>query len=340
MKKTESELVVDGQSIRVSNLEKILYPKAGFTKAQVIDYYIRISPLLLPHLRDRALTLKRYPNGVEGEFFYEKKCPAHRPDWVATAAVWSKHNQDHIDFCLANDLRTLVWAANLADLELHTSLARAKNIDQPTLVVFDLDPGPPATIVDCCDVALLLRARLQKLGLESFPKTSGSKGLQIYIPLNTAATYELTKPFAQKLAEELKRERPELILSRMARDLRAGKVFVDWSQNDRHKTTVCVYSLRAKERPTVSTPLTWEEVTAATRHRRADKLVFDSDQLLARVKKEGDLFEPVLKLKQKIARRPRATLPTAVVRRAAISTRVKSVRSTRSHGTKRVQGKA
>ena len=296
----ETELEVGGKRLQVSNLDKILYPKARFTKGQVIDYYIRVSPVLLPHLKKRPLTMKRYPNGVEAEFFYEKKCPSHRPPWVNTAKVWSEGNQADIYFCMANDLRTLVWAANLADLELHTSLAQYPKIQSPTMVVFDLDPGPPANIVQCCQVGIWLRKILNDFGLECFPKTSGSKGLQIYVPLNTPANYETTKTFAKNLAERLEREHPELVVSRMAKALRAGKIFVDWSQNDDHKTTVCVYSLRAKEYPTVSTPVTWQEVEATLKKADPQKLVFKSDEVLKRVEKQGDLFQPVLKLKQRL----------------------------------------
>ncbi|MGI8965367.1 MAG: non-homologous end-joining DNA ligase, partial [Limisphaerales bacterium] len=265
-----SELEVDGKRLQVSNLEKVLYPKTGFTKGQVIDYYIKISPALLPHLENRPLTLKRYPNGVEQPFFYEKKCPSHRPGWVKTAAVWSEGNQDNINFCLANDLSALVWAANLADLELHTFLSRKPKFQTPTMVVFDLDPGPPATIVECCQVALWFKEILDDMKLKSFPKTSGSKGLQIYIPLNTPATFDLTKTFAKKLAEQLERDHPELVVSKMAKILRQGKVLVDWSQNDDHKTTICVYSLRAKEKPTVSTPVSWNEVEQCWKKKKAE----------------------------------------------------------------------
>src|SRR5688572_23555820 len=241
--KDKNELNIQGKHIRVSNLDKILYPQAAFTKGQVIDYYVRIAPVLLPHLRDRPLTMKRYPDGVDGFFFYEKRCPAHRPAWVATAPIWSEANQEEINFCLANDLPTLVWAANLADLELHTYLAKADRLDKPTLLVLDLDPGPPANILQCAEVALMLKGVLDRLSLKCFPKTSGSKGLQLYIPLNTSTTYQITKPFAHALAQHLERARPDLIVSKMDKRLRGGKVFVDWSQNDSHKTTICVYSL-------------------------------------------------------------------------------------------------
>src|SRR5690348_12426911 len=228
--RTSETLTVSGRKVPVSNLEKIFYPAVGFTKAQVIDYYIRISPVLLPHLKDRPLTLKRYPDGVGGGFFYEKRCPPYRPDWVQTAAVWSDRNESEIHYCLANDLPSIVWAANLGDLELHTFLARADNVERPTMMVFDLDPGPPATIVQCAQVAFWLKDKLAELKLESFPKTSGSKGLQLYVPLNTPVTYDVTKSVSHRLAEELEREHPELVLSKMARNLRGGKVFVDWSQ--------------------------------------------------------------------------------------------------------------
>ena len=297
---TKAELIVDDRKIQVSNLDKILYPKAGFTKGQVIDYYIRIAPVLLPHLKDRPLTMKRYPNGVEGEFFYEKNCPSHRPKWVRTAKVWSEGNQRIMDYCLANDLPTLVWAANLADLELHTSLSRKNNIERPTVMVFDLDPGAPADIVQCCEVGLWLRDLLENMRLECFAKTSGSKGLQVYVPLNTAVTYDDTKSLSRALAQHLEHEHVGRVTSNMSKALRKGKVFVDWSQNDEHKTTVCVYSLRAKEEPTVSTPVSWQEVENCLKKKKADLLKFRTDQALGRVEKLGDLFEPIETLKQKL----------------------------------------
>jgi bifunctional non-homologous end joining protein LigD len=298
--RTESEIEIEGKRLRVSNLDKVLYPKAGFTKANVIDYYIRIAPVLLPHLKNRALTLKRYPNGVDGPFFYEKRCPTHRPAWVKTAAVWSEGNNANINFCLANDLPTLVWAANLADLELHTYLAYGKTPLKPTMIVFDLDPGPPATIIQCAQVALLLREIFSQSKLDCYAKTSGSKGMQLYIPLNTSTTFEKTKPFAHTLAERLERDHPKLVVSRMSKELRKGKVFVDWSQNDNSKTTICVYSLRAKERPTVSTPLTWEEVAQCASSKDPQRFAFETEDVLKRVEKFGDLFEPMLKQKQKL----------------------------------------
>ena len=304
---TRTEIEVDGRSLTVSNLDKVLYPAAGFTKGQVIDYYTRVSPFLLPHLRDRPLTLKRYPDGVDGEFFYEKQCPSHRPRWVKTAKVPSERAAGHIDYCVLHDLAALVWAANLADLELHTFLHRARAIDRPTMIAFDLDPGPPADIALCCQAGLWLKTIFDSLKLKSFAKTSGSKGLQIYVPLNTAASYEETKPFANALAQALEREYPKQIVSRMQKSLRKGKVLVDWSQNDDHKTTICVYSLRARERPTVSTPVTWDEVEAGAK--KKNKLVFDSEEALRRAEKMGDLFEPVLTLKQKLPKFAADSLP-------------------------------
>src|SRR5438034_489103 len=295
----KAELIVDDRKLQVSNLDKVLYPKASFTKAEVIDYYIHIGPVLLPHLKDRPLTMKRYPDGVEGQFFYEKNCPVHRPKWVQTAKVWSEGNRRTMHYCLANDLPTLVWAANLADLELHTSLSRKNNIGRPTMMVFDLDPGAPADIVQCCQVGLWLRDLLARIKLKSFAKTSGSKGLQVYVPLNTSVTFDQTKDLSRALAQHLENEHGNLVTSNMSKAVRTGKVFVDWSQNDEHKTTICVYSLRAKEEPTVSTPLTWDEVANCLKKKKADLLKFHSDKALERVKKMGDLFAPVEKLKQK-----------------------------------------
>jgi bifunctional non-homologous end joining protein LigD len=293
------EVKVGGKTLRLSNLDKVLYPEAGFTKGQVIDYYSRIATVLLPHLKNHPLTLKRYPNGVDDKFFYEKQSPSHRPDWVKTVAVPARGKT--IDFTLANDLPTLVWLANLADLELHTSLSLAKDIKRPTTLAFDLDPGPPATIVECSQVALWLREIFTELRLESFPKTSGSKGMQIYVPLNNPkATYDFTKPFAKALAELLEKQHPKQVVSSMKKELRPKKVLIDWSQNDEHKTTVSVYSLRAKARPTVSTPLSWDEVEAILDSGDPDTAVYDSDDVLARVDEHGDLFEPVAKLKQKL----------------------------------------
>jgi bifunctional non-homologous end joining protein LigD len=297
---TDSTVEIQGRNLKLSNLEKVLYPATGFNKKDVIDYYVRIAPAILPHLEGRALTRKRYPDGVEGEPFFEKNAPMHRPDWVKTAPVWSGRNRRTIHYVLANDLPTLVWLANLAALELHPSLACASDIECPTEMVFDLDPGPPANIVECCQVGLWLREIFEHFGLESFPKTSGSKGLQIYVPLNTPTTFDATKLFSHALAQLLEHEHPDLVLSEMNKQARVGKIFVDWSQNDEHKTTIGVYSLRARERPTVSTPVTWSEVERTLKKEDPGLLVFDAGQVIGRFEKMGDLFEGVLLLKQKL----------------------------------------
>jgi bifunctional non-homologous end joining protein LigD len=291
---------VQGRKLSLTNLDKILYPAIGFTKGQVVDYYARIAPVLVPHLAGRPLTMKRYPGGVDQEYFFEKNAPMHRPDWVKTAPVWSEGNKRTIHYLLGNDLPTLVWIANLASIELHPSLSLSTDITVPTMIVFDLDPGPPANIVQCAQVGLWVREIFDHFGLQSFPKTSGSKGLQIYVPLNTKTTYEQTKAFAHALARLLEHEHPELVVSDMKKAVRTNKVFVDWSQNDQHKTTISVYSLRAREHPTVSTPVTWEEVEQALKKKDAGRLVFEANDVLARVEKMRDLFEPVQKLKQKL----------------------------------------
>ena len=291
---------VGGRRLKLTNLEKVLYPATGFTKGQVIDYYARIAPVLVPHLAGKPLTLKRYPSGVDQEYFFEKNATKHRPDWVQTAPIWSEGNQREINYILANDLATIVWLANLAAIELHPSLSLAEDIESPRTMVFDLDPGPPANIVQCCQVGLWLRAIFEHFKLESFPKTSGSKGLQIYVPLNTKTSYDETKPFAHALARLLENEHRDLVVSDMKKAIRTGKVLVDWSQNDEHKTTISVYSLRARERPTVSTPVSWEEVERTLAKKDASLLVFEAPKVLQRVEKMGDLFAPLLKLKQKL----------------------------------------
>ena len=291
---------IEGKHLKLSNLNKVLYPAAGFTKGQVIDYYVRISPILLPHLAGRPLTMKRYPEGIDQEFFFEKNAPKHRPDWVKTAPIWSSGNNRYVNYVLVNDLPTLVWVANLASIELHPSLSLAKDIECPTMIVFDLDPGPPANIVQCAQVGLWVREIFHHFGLESFPKTSGSKGLQVYVPLHTSTSYDQTKPFAHALARLLEQEHPDLIVSDMKKAIRTSKVFVDWSQNDEHKTTIAIYSLRAREHPTVSTPVSWEEVERTLKKKDPKLLVFEAPQVLERVEELGDLFEPVLKLKQKL----------------------------------------
>ncbi len=282
---------VGGRQVKLSNLDKVLYPEVGFAKRDVIDYFARIAPAVLPHVNGRALTLKRYPNGVDAQFFYEKNAPSHRPEWVQTARVGS------IDYVVAEDEPTLVWLANLADLELHTSLALADEPERPTLVAFDLDPGPPATVVECCRVAELLRGMFEGLGLECFAKTSGSKGMQVYLPLNSEATFAQTKAFSKAVADLLAREEPGLVVARQTKSARAGKVLVDWGQNDVNKTTINVYSLRAMARPIVSTPVTWDEVRAA---QAPEELTFEAADVLRRVDEHGDLFAPVLTLVQRL----------------------------------------
>ncbi len=291
---------IEGRQLKLSNLDKVLYPATGFTKGQIIDYYAHIAPVLVPHLAGRPLTLKRYPNGVDTQYFFEKNATAHRPEWVKTAPIWSEGNSRTVNYILADDLSTVVWMANLAAIELHPSLSLAKNIECPTMMVFDLDPGPPADIVQCAQVGMWLREIFDHFGLQSFPKTSGSKGLQIYVPLNTPTSYDVTKTFAHALARLLEDQHRDLVVSDMKKELRKGKVLVDWSQNDQHKTTIAVYSLRAREHPTVSTPVKWEEVEHMLKKKDASLLVFEAGQVLKRVEKMGDLFEPLLTLKQKL----------------------------------------
>jgi bifunctional non-homologous end joining protein LigD len=290
------EVEVEGRLLSLSNLDKVMYPATGFTKGQVIDFYTRVAPVLLPHLRDRPLTLKRYPNGVEGGHFYEKQCPSHRPDWVRSEAVQLRSKTIH--FCICDDLPTLVWLANLADLELHPSLSKVPEVERPTLMAFDLDPGAGTGLRECCEVALILREALERLGLESFAKTSGSKGIQVYVPVNVDdVDYDHgTKRLSHALARHLESEHPKLIVSTQKKELRKNKVLIDWSQNDEHKTTVAVYSLRARERPTVSTPLSWDEVARGD----PDALVFETEDVLARVEEHGDLFAPVEELEQRL----------------------------------------
>ncbi|HVM27718.1 MAG TPA: non-homologous end-joining DNA ligase [Mycobacteriales bacterium] len=291
---------VDGRAVALTNLEKVLYPAAGFAKAQVVDYYTRIAPVLLPHLAGRALTRKRYPDGVEGSVFFEKNAPRGTPEWVRTERLpspGSSKGRETIDYVVVDDLATLVWTANLASLELHTHMWRVDSSGPepaqapPDMVVFDLDPGPPASIVECCRVAGLLRPLLEADGLSPLAKTSGSKGLQLYARADGFTSAAETSAYAKELAQRLERDHPDDVVHRMTKSLRPGKVLVDWSQNSAAKTTVSVYSLRARERPTVSTPVTWDEVDACT---APDELVFTSDDVLQRVEERGDLFAPLL----------------------------------------------
>jgi len=304
MKTAEGVLEVDGRTIQVSNLDKVMYPETGFTKGQVIDYYIRISSALLPHVKDRPLTMKRYPDGIHSEYFYEKNAPSHMPAWIKTTYVGRNTGDSPNRHILINDLPTLVWSANMANLELHTVLSRAPKLHIPTMVVFDLDPGPPAAILEAGEIALLIKEILDSLKLESYVKTSGSKGVQVYLPLNTPTDYETTRGFAETIALFLANQHPDRVVSTMSKQLRTGKVFIDWSQNAEHKTTASVYSLRAaREVPSISTPVTWKELSAAIKKGDAGRLYFEPDEVIRRVKKMGDIFQPLLILKQKIPKK-------------------------------------
>jgi bifunctional non-homologous end joining protein LigD len=286
---------VGERTLSLSNLDKVLYPAAGFTKGQVIDYYARIAPIMLPHLAGRALTFKRFPNGVDKPGFFEKRCPQHRPDWVPVATGPGDRGGP-IAYCVVDEPAALVWAANLAALELHAPMALAADLDSPRAVVFDLDPGPPAAIRECAAVALSIRALLEQVNLEAWAKTSGSKGLQVYVPVNGPLTHEHASAFALAVGQLLEKQDPARVLTSMAKVERKNKVFVDWSQNNRHKTTIAPYSLRAREQPTVSTPVSWDEVDAAATG-RAD-LRYEASDVLARVERDGDLFAPVLTERQ------------------------------------------
>jgi bifunctional non-homologous end joining protein LigD len=296
------QVEVDGRELSLTNLDKVLYPEAGFNKGEVVDYYARVAPAMIPHLAGRAVTLRRFPEGVDDldSAFFEKRCPKHRPKWVKTARVEAGPHAGKIDFCVCDSLPTLIWMAQLAAIELHPSLSLSRAPKRPTVLAFDLDPGPPADIVDCCRVGLRLREMFGHFGVESFPKTSGSKGLQIYVPLNERASYDTTKPFAKAIAQLLEKQTPEKVVSKMKKAERKGKVFVDWSQNHQRKTTIAVYSLRARERPTVSTPVSWDEVERAAESGDAGSLVFEASDVLKRVERHGDLFAPVLELKQEL----------------------------------------
>ncbi len=287
---------VEGRELKLSNLEKVLYPATGFTKGQVIDYYARIAPVMVPHISDRGVTLRRFPNGVDEKSFFEKRCASHRPEWVPVA-LGPGDSGGPIEYCMLDSTAALVWAANMAALEIHGPMARAGDIETPTLVVFDLDPGAPADIVDCCEVALWLRDVLEGIGLQVWPKTSGSKGLQLYLPVNRPGlTHEGASSFALTVAQALEKHHSDRVLSNMKKELRTGKVFIDWSQNSRHKTTVAPYSLRARPQPTVSTPVTWDEVEQCA---AGDlDLAFEAPDVVARAEDLGDLFADVLTLDQ------------------------------------------
>ena len=300
MSKKKDVITVGRRRIEVSNLDKVMYPATGFSKGDVIGYYRDVAPVLLPHLKGRPITLKRYPDGVDGNFFYEKRCPPHRPDWIKTVRIRRKRDDKDIDYCLLDDQASLVWAANLANIELHTSLGRGPNIFKPTYVVFDLDPGPRTNVLDCGWVAMEIRALLDDYGLQSLVKTSGSKGLQLYVPLNLKVTFEETGSFALSVAQCLETEYPRRIVSKMSKELRSGRVFIDWNQNHPTKTTASVYSLRARDRPAVSTPITWDELENAIDERDPESLVFEPDEALRRVEKLGDLFADARTIRQKL----------------------------------------
>jgi bifunctional non-homologous end joining protein LigD len=291
-------VTIDGRALTISNWDKVLYPATGFTKGDLVSYYTRIAPIAVRHLKDRALTLKRYPNGIDQPFFYEKQSPSHRPRWVPTARVGG------VDYTLCQERATLVWLANLADIELHTSLScvdtSGRGAESPTMLVFDLDPGAPAALPECCEVALVLQGLFAQLHLESVAKVSGSKGMQVYVPLNSGAGYAQTKPWARSVAEALEQRLPKLVVSRMTKRLREGRVLVDWSQNDAHKTTVTVYSMRAREQPRVSAPVSWDEVAACRDAQDPEMLSFGPEQVLERVVRDGDLFEMLESTRQSL----------------------------------------
>lgn len=296
--KTVTEIA--GKKLSLANLDKDIYPSYGFTKAQILDYYHRISPFILPHLKDRALTLKRYPNGVQEEYFFEKRCPSHRPSWVATAEV-PQHDEEPITACLVNDLSTLMWVENLASIELHVPQARSGSPDIPDFMVFDLDPGDGADILNCAKVALILKDMLNEMKLASYVKTSGQKGLHVFVPLNNQeTTFEDIKKFSKAVAEILQRNYPDMVTSKMAKEYRKEKVFINWSQNDPKKTMICVYSLRAREKPTVSCPLPWEELEETAARSRPEEFQFLHADAIMRAEKMRDLFQDVLTKKQKL----------------------------------------
>jgi bifunctional non-homologous end joining protein LigD len=297
-----SEIVkIEGRDITLSNLDKILYPASKFTKAEVIEYYARAADYLLPHLKDRPITLKRFPDGVEGEFFYEKNAPKFTPDWINRFSVPRHHHSGDIQYILINDLPTLIWVANTASIELHPFLHRAPKISVPTEIVFDFDPGQGSDILMCARAACLVREVLANLGLKAFPKVSGSKGLQVYVPLNGDLDYDIIKPLAKTLAQLMEEQHPDFLVSKMSKSLRAEKVLIDWSQNTESKTTVSVYSLRAKsDRPYVSMPITWEELKKASKAKDSESLSFEPEAALKRLKKLGDIFAPVEDMNQNL----------------------------------------
>ena len=289
-----SRVEIGGRQLEISNLDKVLWPATGTTKGEMLNYYARISAVLVPHLAGRAITLKRYPDGVDGTSFFEKNCPSYKPPWIHTVKMGD------VNYCLVEEPATVVWLANLAAIELHPTLAMKPDLGSPTTVVFDLDPGAPADVVTCARVALLIRDLLAQLHLQAWVKTSGSKGLQLYVPLNTATTYDRTAPFAKAVAQLLEKQHPELVVSYQQRAARANRVLIDWSQNTETKTTVAIYSLRARPEPTVSTPVTWDELDDALSAADPARLTFEWDEVLRRVESRGDLMADVLTLEQEL----------------------------------------
>jgi bifunctional non-homologous end joining protein LigD len=287
------EVEIGGRHLKLSNLDKVLWPGSGFTKGQMIDYYAKIAPVMIPHLAGRPITFVRFPDGVEGPSFFEKNCPSYRPPWMSTVKLRS------VNHCQLTEPAALVWAANLAAIELHPGLAGGPDLNQADLVVFDLDPGPGTDVLTCASLALDIRSALESLGLQSWVKTSGSKGLQLYIPVEPTP-YEVTKNFCRAVAQAIERTHHDLVVTTMAKVERKDRIFIDWSQNSLTKTTVAAYSLRARARPTVSTPLRWEELEHAVDQADASLLVFEADQVLQRVSDHGDLFEPLVGLRQRV----------------------------------------
>jgi bifunctional non-homologous end joining protein LigD len=294
------ELVVDGRRLAIANLDRVVFPQAGTTKAQLLDYYLRVADAMLPHLRDRLLHMHRYPEGVGGPSFWQKACPEFRPEWIQTVPVWSRDKHDNIEFCVIDETAALLWAVNIGSIELHTSLHRRDDLHRPTAMAFDLDPGEGVGLPECCAVGLRIRDLFAGVGLLSLPKTSGGKGLQVFVPLNSEVTYAQTKPVARGVAEMLEAQTPDRVVSRMAKALRRGKVLVDWSQNTEHKSMVCAYSVRARPRPTVSTPVTWEEVEGVAGGGEPAGLVFEIGDVPGRIEEHGDLFAPVLTRRQEL----------------------------------------
>jgi bifunctional non-homologous end joining protein LigD len=304
MEAAGSALSIGERELKIAHLDRVVFPETGTTKGELLEYYVRVGDAMLPHLRERLLHMHRYPEGVTGPRFWQKACPDYRPEWMPTAPVWSRDKGANIDYCVVNELAALLWAVNIGSIELHTSLHRRDDLHRPTVLAFDLDPGDGVGLVHCCDVALRLRELLGGVGLQAFPKTSGSKGLQVYVPLNAEVSYSATKPLSRRVAELLEGETPAAVVSRMAKALRPGRVLVDWSQNTEHKSMVCVYSVRARHRPTVSTPLSWDEVEAAVDRGDAATLAFEMGDVLERIDAHGDLFEPVLAMRQELGAPP------------------------------------